>query len=207
MFLNWLKPNTIQAPHIIGLKTLIHVVSLYLLISTYYLALTGDIGGDPVQTLTHFTGIGAFNLLILTLCVSPLARYLRQGQLLRVRRLIGLYAFVYAACHLYVYVAYDLIYDWTLLVNEIIDRPYITVGFSALLILLALTVTSLPALMRKMGKRWKHLHNLIYVAAILVGIHFLWSVKSDIVEPTLYLGIVAALLVLRYEKLARYWRR
>lgn len=207
MLLSWLRPNSFKTPHIIGLKITTHVVCLYLLIEAFYLAFTDQIGGDPVQSLTHFTGLGGLILMLITLAVTPLTRYLRQGQLMRMRRLLGLYAFAYACCHIYVYLAYDLIFNWSLLVEEIIKRPYITVGFVAFIILTALAITSIPSIMKKMGKRWKTLHNLIYLAAILICVHFLWSVKADITEPLLYMGILAVMLFFRWEKLMRYWRK
>jgi methionine sulfoxide reductase heme-binding subunit len=138
------------------LKLVIHLGALIPLIYTFYLATIDELGADPVMALIHFTGIGAFNLLLLSLLVSPLAKWLKQGLLLRVRRLIGLYAFTYACSHFLSYVIFELQLDWRLIISEIIKRPYITVGFIALLILTSLAATSTQAMQRKLRSTWQN---------------------------------------------------
>ncbi|BFM05486.1 protein-methionine-sulfoxide reductase heme-binding subunit MsrQ [Halioxenophilus aromaticivorans] len=174
--------------------------------SAYWSALNDTIGGDPVESLIHFYGLSALRLLLLSLVLTPLVRFSRQPALMRLRRPLGLWAAAFATAHLAVYVVYDLQMNWALVLSEVIERPYITVGFVAWLVLSVLAVTSLPRLVRALGKRWKPLHNTVYLAAALVCLHFLWSVKADIVEPGLYILILAVLLFLRKEKLFRYFR-
>ena len=160
-------------------------------------------GADPVEAILHFTGIGAFNLLLLSLLVSPLAKTLRQGILVNVRRLLGLYTFFYAFCHFTSYIVFELQLEWGLLLSEIIKRPYITVGFVALLVLTSLTVTSNRAAQRKLGPKWQKLHNWVYLAGLLIALHYIWSVKSDLVQPIIYWVLLITLLAFRREKLLR----
>lgn len=189
--------------HITLLKTVIHAVSLTLLILTFYQAVNDELGADPVEAILHFTGIGAFNLLLLSLLVSPLAKYSKQIILIRTRRLLGLYAFLYALCHFVSYIVFELQLEWSLLLSEIIERPYITVGFAALLILSTLTLTSTKAIQRKMGRAWQKLHNWVYLAGLLIALHFIWSVKSNLIEPLIYWALLLILLSTRWSKLKR----
>jgi sulfoxide reductase heme-binding subunit YedZ len=197
----------LSTTHIVLLKISIHLTALIPLIYTFYLATIDQLGGDPVEALLHFTGISAFNLLLLSLLVSPLAKRLKQGLLLRVRRLLGLYAFTYALAHLLTYILFELQLNWALLLSEIIKRPYITVGFSAFLILTALTLTSTQAAQRKLKTNWQKLHNWVYLAVLLVALHFIWSVKSDITEPLIYWAMALTLLAQRKAKLQQWWQR
>ncbi|NCP63041.1 MAG: protein-methionine-sulfoxide reductase heme-binding subunit MsrQ [Paraglaciecola sp.] len=193
--------NKLNNSHILALKVFIHLGALLPFIYTCYQAVTDQLGADPVEALIHFTGISAFNLLLLSLLVSPLAKRLRQGLLLKVRRLLGLYAFTYALSHLLCYVVFELQLDWSLVLSEIIKRPYITVGFAALLILFALTLTSTQAAQRKLKGTWQSLHNWVYVAVLLGALHFIWSVKLDIIEPLIYWAMTLTLLYWRKDKL------
>jgi len=185
-------------------KFFIHLSALLPLINAYYLAFTDQLGADPVEAIIHFTGIGAFNLLLLSLAITPISKRFKVSLLLKVRRLVGLYSFVYAFCHLSNFLVFEVQFDWVLFLNEIIKRPYITVGMAGLLILLSLAVTSISLLKKRMGKRWQKLHNWVYLAVALVGIHFYWSVKSEIIEPSIYLIITLALLSLRVKKLTKF---
>ncbi len=189
----------LTSKHLFWLKTVIHLVALwpvgYLVISV----LTGDAGGDPVQYIIHYTGVGALNTLVVLLMISPLARRLKQGILIQTRRLIGLYVFAYASLHIMAFISLDLLFEWSLLLQEILKRPYILVGAVAYLILIALSITSLKIIRKKMGRRWQQLHNWVYLVAILVPIHFYWSVKSEIIEPSIYILIVIGLLSLRFS--------
>lgn len=186
---------------ILLLKVVIHLAAFLPLLNLYYLAVIDQLGVDPVESVINFTGIGAFNLLLLTLTVSPLAKAFKQGYLLQVRRLLGLYAFFYASLHLFNFFAFDLQFAWSLFFNEVVKRPYITIGMLAFVLLTALALTSINSLKRKMGKSWQLLHNVSYVIVILVGVHFYWSVKSEIITPLLYLLLTAIVLALRYKKL------
>lgn len=188
------------------LKISIHLMAFLPLVGLYFLAFTEQLGADPVEEVIHFTGIGAFNLLLISLLITPIARKYRQGYLLQTRRLIGLYSFTYAMFHLLNFLAFEVQFDLKLFFNEILDRPYITVGMAALIILSSLAVTSITALRRKMGKKWQKLHNWVYIAALLIALHFFWSVKSDIVEPMIYFTIAVLLLTLRKDKIKRWFK-
>ena len=193
----------LKARDITILKVIIHLSALMPICIIYWQAFTDQLGADPVEAILHFTGISAFNLLLLSLAVSPVAKGLRQGLLLNVRRLLGLYAFFYAFCHFSSYIIFELQLEWSLLLSEIIKRPYITVGFVALLILTSLALTSTRAAQRKLGSTWQKLHNWIYLASLLIALHYIWSVKSDLLQPIIYWAILAALLAFRREKLIR----
>ncbi|MFT4939280.1 MAG: sulfoxide reductase heme-binding subunit YedZ [Paraglaciecola sp.] len=193
----------LKARHITVLKVLIHLSAFTPIFIVYWRAFSDDLGADPVEALLHFTGISAFNLLLLSLLVSPLAKTLRQGLLVNVRRLLGLYAFFYAFCHFTSYIIFELQLEWGLLLSEIIKRPYITVGFVALLMLTSLAATSTKAAQRKLGSKWQKLHNWVYLASLLIALHYIWSVKSDLVQPIIYWLLLITLLTFRREKLQR----
>ena len=185
------------------LKVIIHLGALLPLLNLYFLAFRDELGADPVEAVIHFTGIGALNLLLITLSVTPLAKLLKQGYLLQTRRVLGLYAYTYALFHLLNFLAFEVQFDGALFINEVIKRPYITVGMVAFLLLTALAVTSFNKLKRKMGKSWQSLHNFSYLIVSLVTIHFYWSVKSEITSPLFYFAITLFLLLFRYQKLKR----
>jgi sulfoxide reductase heme-binding subunit YedZ len=191
---------------VFSLKVTIHFISLFLLSNLYFQAVNDNLGADPVEAVLHFTGVGAFNLLILSLIVSPLAQHFKWSFLLKVRRLLGLYSFTYALCHLLSFLAFEVQFDWSLFISEIIERPYITVGMLAVVILLLLTITSLSFLKKKMGKKWQQLHNWVYLALCLVSLHFYWSVKSEVIEPSIYIAISLSLLYLRKHKIIRWFK-
>ncbi|ARD21953.1 protein-methionine-sulfoxide reductase heme-binding subunit MsrQ [Shewanella japonica] len=189
---------------LIWIKGLLHVSFLSPIVYLVLLVMTDNAGGDPVQYIIHFTGMGAINSLIITLVVSPLAKFLKQGMLLQTRRLIGLYVFVYASLHIAAFISLDLLFAWGYLLQEVVKRPYILVGAVALIIVALLALTSFQAIKRKMGKDWQQLHNWVYVVAILAPIHFYWSVKSEIIEPSIYFVLFAALLWLRRSQIKKW---
>ena len=194
------------ANRVLLLKITIHLMSLLPLLALYVLAFDDQLGADPVKEVIHFTGMGAFNLLLISLLITPIAKKYRQGYLLQTRRLLGLYSFTYALCHLLSFLAFEVQFDLELFLNEIIDRPYITVGMAALIILFSLAITSLASLKRKMGKNWQKLHNWVYLALLLIALHFFWSVKSEIVEPAIYFIIAILLLSQRKDKIKRWFK-
>ena len=159
--------------------------------------LTGRLGANPIEELTHRTGWWALVLLTTTLAVSPLRRVTRRNDLVRYRRLVGLFAFFYATLHFLTYLVVDQFFALTYIVEDIIDRPFITVGFAAWVILVVLAATSTQRSIRRLGRRWQRLHRLGYVAAVLGGLHYLWKVKADTREPLIFLGIIAVLLLAR----------
>jgi len=156
-----------------------------------------SLGADPVKKLEHECGKTALNFLLITLAVTPVRNLLGLPQLLRLRRMLGLFAFFYAVTHFTVYLVLDLELNWSMLGADIAKRPYITIGFTALLLLVPLAATSTNGMMRRLGRRWTSLHRLVYVIAILGVWHFYWQVKRDVREPLLYAGILALLLLYR----------
>jgi len=188
---------------IILLKTALHCILFIPALWVFYLAIQDQLGADPVQELTHFTGLSALKVLLLGLLISPLAPKIKFIPLMQVRRLVGLYAFFYASLHLLSFFIFDLQLDWPLLLSEIIKRPYITVGMFAWLVLFALAITSPMFIRRKLGKRWQPLHNLVYITVPIVVLHFYWSLKSGWIEPAIYLIITLVLLSFRSQKIKR----
>lgn len=154
----------------------------------------GDLGFDPIRTVTHFTGRTAITILFITLTVTPVRRLTGWNPLIKVRRLIGNFAFFYALIHFLIYAVFDRELSPAGLGEDIAKRPWITVGFTVFLILLTLAITSPQAMVRKLGKRWQTLHRLIYVAAGLAVLHFTWAQKKDIRLPLIYAGVLAVIL-------------
>jgi methionine sulfoxide reductase heme-binding subunit len=153
-----------------------------------------SLGADPVKKLEHECGKTALNLLLITLSVTPVRNLTGLTHLVRLRRMLGLFAFFYAVVHFTIYLVLDLELNFRMLGADIVKRPYITIGFTALLLLLPLALTSTNGMMRRLGARWQRLHRLIYVIGALAVWHFYWQVKRDVREPLLYLGILALLL-------------
>ncbi|WP_261924677.1 protein-methionine-sulfoxide reductase heme-binding subunit MsrQ [Shewanella sp. NFH-SH190041] len=188
---------------VFALKLVIHLGGLLPLLWLTLAVFTGELGADPVQRIIHFTGLGALNLLAVTLSVSPLTKLLGKGWLLQVRRLLGLYCFSYATLHILSYFALDLLFAFPMLFEEIVKRPYIILGATGYVLLLLLAITSINSLRRIMGRRWQALHNTIYLCAIILPIHFYWSLKSGWIEPVFYGVLFGALLLFRSSKIKR----
>ncbi len=153
-----------------------------------------SLGANPVEALLHGLGKWGLNLLLITLCVTPLTWIVRAPWPLRFRRMLGLFAFSYVMLHFLVYAILDQGLAWNFIVEDILERPYITVGIGALLLLLPLALTSTRRAMRRLGRRWAQIHKLIYPIAILGVWHYWWQVKQDWREPLVYASIVALLL-------------
>jgi len=162
-----------------------------------------SLGPNPVEALLHGLGLWALRLLLLTLCIRPAAVMLRQPRLMRLRRMVGLWAFTYLVLHFLTWLVLDRGLELDGVAADIVKRPFITVGFAALLLLIPLAVTSTDRWMRRLGQRWHTLHKLIYVAALLGSLHFLWLVKADWREPALYIGAYVALMAWRRWKRPR----
>lgn len=177
----------------------VHVGSLLHLAWLFWAVPAGKLGGDPVPELIHYLGIGGLRLVMLSLLITPLVRWTSKPLLNRLRRPLGLWAFTWVTLHFAAWVGLDLLFAWSLIGEEIVKRTYILVGFTVWLILLALSITSIPRLVRAMGWRWKALHRLIYPAVILACIHFWWSLKSGWIEPAIYLGICVFLISMRFK--------
>jgi methionine sulfoxide reductase heme-binding subunit len=162
-----------------------------------------ELGAEPARRLLHACGITALNMLLITLAVTPLRQITGLRDLIRLRRMLGLFAFFYALAHFVVYGWLDQGLDLAGIGADIVKRPYITIGMLALLLLVPLAITSTNGMMRRLGRRWGTLHRLIYPIAALGVLHFYWQVKRDVREPLVYVGILAALLAWRLR--ARFW--
>lgn len=164
---------------------------------------SGGLGPNPVEFLEHYSGDWGLRLLLATLALTPLRRWSGRGEALRVRRLLGLWAFFWICLHFAIYLTFDLEWSAALLAEDLVERTYITLGFAAWLLLVPLAITSTRGWQRRLGARWRRLHRLIYPAALLGALHFLWLVKADVREPLVYLGVLAALLLIRLPAPAR----
>jgi sulfoxide reductase heme-binding subunit YedZ len=159
------------------------------------LAYRDALGANPIEALTRATGWWSLVFLLITLLVTPLRRVLQWPWLLRMRRTLGLSAFFYALAHFITFIWFDHWFDWMAMFTDVIKRPFITMGFSAFVVLLPLALTSNNYMTRKLGaQRWQRLHRLAYLAPVIAVIHYWWLVKADVREP-LYFAIVLALLL------------
>ncbi len=158
------------------------------------------LGANPIEALMDTLGLWGLRILLLTLCVSPLASLLRKPWIMGLRRMVGLFAFTYLALHFLVWLVLDKWFDWRAIVEDVAERPFITIGATALLMLLPLAVTSTKGWMRRLGRRWQQLHRLVYPAAMLGVWHFWWQVKADWREPLVYALALALLLGWRIRR-------
>ena len=154
-----------------------------------------DLTANPIEYITHFTGDWTLRFLVFTLAVTPLRKLVGLPDLIRFRRMIGLYAFFYGTLHFVTYIWLDKFFDLPEMWKDVVKRPYITAGFTGFLLMLPLAVTSTTGWIRRMGgKRWQALHRLVYFSAIAGVVHYYWLVKSDIRLPVMYAAFVAVLL-------------
>jgi sulfoxide reductase heme-binding subunit YedZ len=164
-----------------------------------YRAFTGGLGANPVETITLQTGFWSLTLLMVTLAITPLRRITGWNQLVQFRRLFGLFAFFYVTLHFLTYITFDHMFDLASIGEDILERPYITVGFTAFVLLIPLALTSTKGWIRRLGRRWQLLHRLIYFSASFAVLHFFWkkASKSDVREPLIFAAILAVLLLSR----------
>lgn len=162
------------------------------------------LGPEPGKAIVWFSGSWAFNFLLITLAITPASQYLQQKWLVVHRRMLGLFVFFYSTLHLFAYFAFLLEWQWRELGKEIIERPYLLLGGVAWLLLVPLTITSTKQWQRRLKRRWKKLHRLIYVIGLLAAIHYLLQIRSSWFEPVLYTVLLLSLLALR---LWRYKQR
>lgn len=166
--------------------------------------LHGQATANPIEFVEHWLGNWTLRLLLATLAITPLRKLLHLAQLVRFRRMLGLFAFFYGCLHLAAWVVLDHLFAWREMWADVIKRRYITVGFTALVLLVPLAITSTKGWMLRLGgKRWQRLHRLIYPAAILGVVHYWWLVKSDITEPLEYAVVLAVLLAARRARRRR----
>lgn len=162
-----------------------------------YNGATDNLTANPIKEITHFTGEWALHFLLITLSITPLRKLTRKNALIRFRRMLGLFAFFYACLHFCTYLVLDQFFDWNEIVLDVAKRPYITVGFSAFVLLIPLAVTSTNRMAQRLGHNWRRLHRLVYPVAVLVIFHYLWLVKADILPPLIYGLILCLLFALR----------
>lgn len=167
-------------------------------------AVSGSFSANPIEDITHQTGEWALRLLLLTLAVTPVRRFFGWTWAAPLRRMLGLFAFFYASLHFFTWLLLDhgLLpgqdAEWGLIIEDIVDRPFITVGFAALVLLVPLAITSTNDMVKRVGaKNWKRLHKLVYPIGILAVLHFVWLVKADLLEPLIYAALLALLLLAR----------
>ena len=189
----------------------VHVVGLFPLLQLTYLWLMDSLTVNPIQFVEQHLGRAAVTMLVLSLAVTPVVSLTGWRPLIRHRRTLGLYAFLYFALHLFTFVVLDYGLDWNEILRLTTEKPFIIVGLLAGLILLALAATSFKFWMKQLGKNWKRLHKLVYLASVLVILHYAWAVKGsltnlsgDILRPLLMGLLVLLLLILRIPPVKRW---
>ncbi len=181
------------------IRAMVFAAALLPLLRLVALGHADALGANPVEFVTRSTGTWALVMLCVTLSVSPLKQLLGWPRLPRLRRMLGLYAFFYAALHFGAWVWFDQWFDLASMAADVVDRPFVTVGLTAFALMLPLAATSTQAMMRRLGRRWQELHRLVYAVAVLAVLHFWWhkAGKNDLAEPIVYAAVAAALLGFR----------
>jgi sulfoxide reductase heme-binding subunit YedZ len=159
--------------------------------------LTGRLGINPVEDLELTTGIWALRFLVLTLAVTPGRRLTGWNRIIQYRRMLGLFTFFYACVHFAVYIGIDQFFAWDFIVKDVVKRPFITMGFTAFVLMIPLALTSTKGWIRRLGRKWQMLHRLIYICGVCAAIHYLWKVKVIIGSPVYYAAIIGSLLAFR----------
>lgn len=155
------------------------------------------LGANPAETIIRSLGDWALYFLLFTLAVTPLRKLFGFNILMRVRRMLGLFVFFYVCLHLTAYIWFDQFFDWNEILKDIIKRPFITLGFATFLLLLPLVLTSTNKMMKRLKKRWKTLHQLVYLISIMGTVHYFWMTRADFRQPTLVAIILTGLLAYR----------
>ncbi|WP_031296290.1 sulfite oxidase heme-binding subunit YedZ [Pseudogulbenkiania ferrooxidans] len=177
-------------------KVLLFIACLLPLMRAAWIVLSGE-AVNPVEFITRSTGTWTLAWLLATLAMTPLRRLTGQAWPLKCRRMLGLFAFFYASLHFTTYVWLDQFFDWHHILKDIAKRPFITVGFAAIVLMSPLALTSTQGWMRRLKRNWGKLHRLVYPVAILAVTHYWWLVKKDITQPLIYAAFLACLLGLR----------
>src|ERR1700680_3472814 len=179
-------------------KVVVFMVCLGPVVAFAVRAFSQNLTANPVEYIQHLTGDWTLRFIVFTLCITPLRKLLNLPELIRFRRMLGLFAFFYACLHFLTYIGPDQSFDLSAMWRDVAKRRYITVGFAAFVLLIPLAITSTTGWIRRLGgKRWQLLHRSIYVAAICGVIHYYWLVKSDVRDPLFYAALVSILLVWR----------
>ncbi len=185
------------------LKPLVFIVALLPAVFAVY-GVANSQYVDPVESLLKITGEWGLRFLLITLCVTPVQIIFKWVGVAKLRRMLGLFAFFYATMHLAIWVVLDQGLDLQEAVNAIVEKKFITLGITVWVGLLVLAVTSNRWSVRKLGRKWKSVHNSVYVLTVLAVVHFVWQVKaSELLEPTAYLGALAVLLVWRFMRMVK----
>ena len=180
------------------LKPIVFLACLVPLGRLAWKAYNSALGANPIQVITWSTGTWTLVFLMLTLSVTPLRKLTKQYWLIQFRRMLGLFAFFYALLHFTTYIWLDQFFDWHSVTKDVVKRPFITIGFTALVLMIPLALTSTQRAIRWLGKKWQPLHRLIYAVAIAGVIHYIWLVKKDLRKPLIYAAILSALLCYRF---------
>ena len=175
-------------------KPVLFILLLGPLAFLLYQFFTGGLGANPIESINRFLGDWALRILLLTLAFSPFIRITRWNNIIQYRRMVGLFAFFYVCVHVTSYIVLDQFFNFSEIIDDVLKRPFITVGFIAFILLIPLAVTSNNWMVRKLQYRWTQLHRLAYIIAMLAVLHFWWMVKADTREPMIYAIILAALL-------------
>jgi len=179
-------------------KVAVFVICLIPFVDLLWRFISGNLGINPVETLQHGTGDWTIRFIVFTLCITPFRKLFKVPDLIRFRRMLGLFAFFYVSLHFLTYLGPDQSFDVSGMWKDVYKRPFITVGFAAFVSLIPLAITSTAGWIRRLGgKRWQMLHRLIYFAAVCGVIHYYWLVKSDVRKPLFYGTLVAILLLWR----------
>jgi sulfoxide reductase heme-binding subunit YedZ len=179
------------------IKVFVFLFALLPLLQLFLGVMQNSLGPDPAKALAHLSGEWALRFLIITMAITPLRIVTRSSEWVHYRRMMGLFVFFYAVLHLLIYCVFLLGLQWQDLWADILERPYITVGFGAWVLLLPLAVTSTKRWQRKLGRQWSRLHKLIYMASALILLHIIWQARSDLAEPLVYVLIFSVLMLLR----------
>ena len=197
-------------PRYTPLQIAVHIYAWSALVHILFDFLTGNISPNPIQELEQRTGRHAITLLVLALACTPLNTLFKWSELLKRRRALGLYAFMYATIHILIFINLDYGLAWSLIVQTIFEKPYIVVGLIAFLMLIPLAVTSFDVWKKRLGKNWKRLHQIVYWIAPLAVLHYAWGKKGDffalqgeIIRPLIYAVIVIILLVIRIPQVRK----
>ncbi len=193
------------------LQVAIHVYAWSVLVMLIFKLITNDLSANPIQELEQRTGRHAITLLILSLACTPLNTLFKWSELLKRRRALGLYAFMYATIHIIIFFNLDYGLAWSLIVQTILEKPYIIVGVTGFLLLIPLAVTSFDIWKKRLGKTWKRLHQMVYLIVPLLLLHYAWSKKGDffalqgeIIRPLIYSIVAVILLIMRIPPVRRF---
>jgi methionine sulfoxide reductase heme-binding subunit len=187
-------------------KPLVFVLCLSPVLLLGWQAMHNGLGANPIEFITHFTGDWTLRFLVIVLAITPLRKLLRAPELIRFRRMVGLFAFFYGLLHFTTYIWLDKFFEWSEIWKDVIKRPFITAGFTAFVLMIPLAITSTAGWIRRLGgARWQALHRLVYVSAVAGAVHYYWLVKSDIRRPVAYGAAIGILLL--YRVAMKWWPR